>query len=90
MIERPRASRLAAVAASIGLLVVVLAESSQLEVVRRVDAHVDADVVVDELEELLLQVVDLLEGEHRAEDGEIDVVQRAVVPHLWVGAGVSM
>mmetsp|Transcript_7748 Transcript_7748/g.18177 ORF Transcript_7748/g.18177 Transcript_7748/m.18177 type:complete len:353 (-) Transcript_7748:176-1234(-) len=67
-----------------GLLAVVLAlaQRAQLEVVARVEARAHGDVVLDELEELLLEMVDLLQREHRAEHAEVDVVQRAVVPHL--------
>ncbi len=52
---------------------------------RRVDGH----VVLDQLEEFELEVVDLLEREHRADVGEVEVVQRLVVPDLLASQVVS-
>mmetsp|Transcript_23064 Transcript_23064/g.55567 ORF Transcript_23064/g.55567 Transcript_23064/m.55567 type:complete len:374 (-) Transcript_23064:199-1320(-) len=62
--------------------VLSMAEGAELEVVGRIERGGDVHVEVDQLEELLLQVVDLFQGEHGTEEGEVDVVQRAVVPHL--------
>ena len=63
-------------------LLVVLEESTELEVVLGIEVRFHCHVVLNELQEFLLKFVDLLGYEERIDKGEICVGQVAIIPDL--------